>query len=38
MTVNTRAPPRSWKINSALKLANSGTHVASSTVAEMSRR
>ena len=38
ITVNVLAPPWSWKISSALKLPNSGTHVASSTVAEISRR
>jgi len=38
ITVNVLMPPWSWKINSAVKLANSGTHVASSTVAEISRR
>jgi len=38
ITVNVRNPPWSWKISNALKLANSGTHVASSTVADMSRR
>ncbi len=38
ITVKVRTPPWSWKISSALKLANSGTQVASNTVAEMSRR
>ena len=37
ITVNVRMPPSSWKINNAVKPAKQGTHVASSTVAEMSK-
>jgi len=38
ITAKTRPPPWSWKTNSALNVANNGTHVANNTVAEMSRR
>ena len=37
-TVNTRPPPSSAKISSALNAANSGTQLASNTAADTSRR